>query len=115
MYVPFTTLRCCDSDIEVCVLDSSLPAPVPFVDCTVGFVNGEPLIDFGVVSDAGDASRLVAVRNATDGNAPLVIYEIDEPGPARALLARGADRVETFAVGDLLAALEAGAPLDEAE
>jgi len=41
--------------------------------------------------------------------APLVVYEIDRAADARALLARGAARVETFALGALLAALETGA------
>ena len=40
--------------------------------------------------------------------APLVVYEIDRAEQARALFARGVARVESFAVGALLAALEAG-------
>jgi glycerophosphoryl diester phosphodiesterase len=42
--------------------------------------------------------------------APLVIYEVADPAAARALLARGAARIETFAIGELLAALAAGPP-----
>ena len=39
--------------------------------------------------------------------APLVVYEIDEPVHARALFARGAAQVESFAVADLLRGLAA--------
>ncbi len=37
--------------------------------------------------------------------AKIVIYEVDDPGIARKLAARGADLIETFAVGELRAAL----------
>ena len=35
---------------------------------------------------------------------PLAVYEIDQPASAEALLARGVRWIETFAIGDLLAA-----------
>lgn len=37
--------------------------------------------------------------------AKVVIYEVDDPGVARKLVARGADLIETFAIGELRAAL----------
>ena len=44
--------------------------------------------------------------------ARLAIYEVDHPQRARELLARGAAWIETFAVGEMLAALGSreGAP-----
>ncbi len=37
--------------------------------------------------------------------AKIVIYEVDDPDTARKLVARGADLIETFAIGELRAAL----------
>jgi glycerophosphoryl diester phosphodiesterase len=56
-----------------------------------------------------DAERLPRT-GALVAHAPLVVYEVAEAGPARALIARGAERIETFALGELLAELERGPP-----
>jgi glycerophosphoryl diester phosphodiesterase len=55
-------------------------------------------------------SELLPPAGPLAAPAPLVIYEIADPAAARALLARGVARVETFAIGEMLAALEAGPP-----
>jgi glycerophosphoryl diester phosphodiesterase len=58
-----------------------------------------------------DVDELPARGDLRLESARLALYEVDQPAAARALLARGADWIETFAVGELLAALdEQGSP-----
>ena len=59
-----------------------------------------------------DVEHLPAAGRLVIPGARLAVYEVDHPETARALLARGVDWIETFAVGELLAALGSleGAP-----
>ena len=59
--------------LEVCVLDDASGIPVPFVDCMLAPGTSEPIIDYGVIQFGVSASKVVAIRNAADGNAPLIV------------------------------------------
>ncbi len=52
-----------------------------------------------------DVEGLPRCGRLRHAGAKLVIYEVDDPSVARRLAARGADYIETFAVGELRAAL----------
>jgi len=51
-----------------------------------------------------DAALLPAKRDLRTIPFPLAVYEIDQPHSAQALVERGVRWIETFAIGDLLAA-----------
>jgi hypothetical protein len=68
--------KCCEPDLDVCAMDGAVAAPEPFVDCTVSPVTGDPIIDFGIITSAADASRLVAIHNIAENNLPLVVHDI---------------------------------------
>ena len=59
-----------------------------------------------------EESKLPAEGPLDARGAQLAVYEVDHPLRARELLARGAGWIETFAIGELLAALggREGAP-----
>jgi hypothetical protein len=61
-----------DPTLEVCVL-SEVADPEPFVDCDLDPGTQTPLLDYGVVGFGTPVSRVVAIRNAADGNAPLLV------------------------------------------
>jgi len=66
-----------DPTLAVCVLDDDVTTPVPFVDCDVDSVGGDPLMDFGVVPFGVSVMRPAVIRNEADGNAPLHIENVE--------------------------------------
>ncbi len=55
-----------------------------------------------------DIDTLPATGPIEHPHCQLAVYECDDPARARDVLARGVDRVETFAIGEMLRALERG-------
>lgn len=62
--------------LEACTLDDATPNPVPFVDCQVDSLNGDPMLDYGVVPFGTPVLKVVAMRNGADTNAPLEVTDV---------------------------------------
>jgi Putative metal-binding motif len=82
--------------LEACTLDDATPNPVPFEDCQVDTLNGDPILEYGVVTFGVPAVKIVAIRNGADTNAPLQVDDIVVQSTSSTILAEFSVRMFAY-------------------